>query len=50
MPGDCGNKFYPQGYLIDEMGPKAFEGKGKEQMARTKELLKREQASMCPFR
>lgn len=49
LPGDEGEKYYPRGYLIEEVGPKRFEGKGKEDVRRTRERLEGERKGQCPF-
>lgn len=49
LPGDDGNKYYPQGYEIQDVGPKYFEGKGREAMKGTVEELNALQESRCPF-
>jgi hypothetical protein len=50
IPGDDPDKYYAQGYLILDVGPKLFEHRGRAEMERTKELLQgRSGASQCPF-
>lgn len=49
IPGDSGDKYYPHGYYIPDVGPKAFEGKGREQLHLTKERLRTERTGQCPF-
>lgn len=49
LPGDEGWKYYPGGYLIGEMGPKRYEGKGKGEVERTRERLEGERKGGCPF-
>ncbi|KAE8408632.1 hypothetical protein BDV37DRAFT_278641 [Aspergillus pseudonomiae] len=47
LPGD--EKYYPQGYYIPDVGPKYFEGKGREALATTIEELKVSRKGQCPF-
>jgi hypothetical protein len=49
VPGDEGDKYYPTGYSIPDVGPKYFEGKGKKQLAETLEELKGYRTGKCPF-
>ena len=49
LPGDEGDKYMPQGYKIEESGPKSLFGKGAAEMKATKEKLDRERTGGCPF-
>ncbi|KAJ5135199.1 uncharacterized protein N7515_004477 [Penicillium bovifimosum] len=49
VPGDGGDKYYPNGYKISDVGPKYFEGKGQKQLAETLEELKEYRTGKCPF-
>jgi hypothetical protein len=46
-PGDEG--MYPEGFAVKDTGPPVFVGKGSKEMAMTKEKLKMEASSGCPF-
>lgn len=49
LPGDQGDKYYPQGYDLADMGPKMFEGKGKEYQEKQMGILEKERRGQCPF-
>jgi hypothetical protein len=49
VPGDEGDKYYPAGYSIPDLGPKNFEGKGKKQLEETLEEMKGYRTGKCPF-
>ncbi|CAI7672442.1 unnamed protein product [Penicillium bialowiezense] len=49
VPGDHGEKYYPQGYHIRDIGPKYFEGKGHKEIKDTMEELKISRTGKCPF-
>ncbi|KAJ5127176.1 hypothetical protein N7448_007955 [Penicillium atrosanguineum] len=49
VPGDEGDKFYPSGYTIPDVGPKHFEGKGKKELEEMMEQLKEFRTGKCPF-
>ncbi|KAL4969183.1 uncharacterized protein BDV14DRAFT_196493 [Aspergillus stella-maris] len=49
LPGDEGDKYYPDGYLISDVGPKYFEGKGKKAQVEGVEALKGVRTGGCPF-
>ncbi len=49
LPGDDGDTYYPKGYLIADVGPKAFEGKGGDYFQKTVERLEKERTGQCPF-
>ncbi|KAL4894010.1 hypothetical protein BDV59DRAFT_176635 [Aspergillus ambiguus] len=49
LPGDEGDKYYPQGYYIPDVGPKYFEGKGRKALDKTIEELQTSRTGQCPF-
>jgi hypothetical protein len=49
LPGDDGDKYVPQGYIIAEIGPEAFRGKGEAEMQATRERLSNDKKGGCPF-
>jgi hypothetical protein len=49
LPGDQGDKYHPRGYDPADMGPKTFEGKGKEFMESEMRALEKERRGQCPF-
>ncbi|KAJ5211148.1 hypothetical protein N7491_010968 [Penicillium cf. griseofulvum] len=49
LPGDEGNKYYPTGYSVPDVGPKHFEGKGRKQLDETLLELKGYRTGKCPF-
>ena len=49
LPGDDGDVYYPKGYLIPEIGPKLFAGKGAAAASETKARLRKERTGGCPF-
>lgn len=49
VPGDEGDKYYPSGYHIPDVGPKYFEGKGRKQLDETMEEMKGFRTGKCPF-
>ncbi|KAJ5917400.1 hypothetical protein N7466_010954 [Penicillium verhagenii] len=49
VPGDEGDKYYPTGYHINDIGPKYFEGKGQKAIEQTMEELKVFRTGKCPF-
>ncbi|KKZ68562.1 hypothetical protein EMCG_01010 [[Emmonsia] crescens] len=48
LPGDDPNHG-PNGYYIPDVGPKNFEGKGRDQVNKTRERLQKERTGQCPF-
>lgn len=48
-PGDDGDAYYPNGYLIPEIGPKTFVGRGTAAADETKARLRKERTGGCPF-
>ena len=49
MAGDNGDKYFPKGYKIVELGPKIFQGKGREEVKEGVEKLRRVRTGGCPF-
>lgn len=49
LPGDDGDKYYPQGYYTPDLGPKYFEGKGRKELEVIKEGLRAQRLGQCPF-
>ena len=49
LPGDDDNSYAPEGYLFEEIGPKAFVGKGAEEMNETRSRLTDMRRGGCPF-
>ena len=49
LPGDEGDKYYPQGYFTPDLGPKYFEGKGRKELEVIKESLRAQRTGQCPF-
>ncbi|GLI82072.1 hypothetical protein PoHVEF18_010473 [Penicillium ochrochloron] len=49
LPGDDGDKYYPQGYYTPDLGPKYFEGKGRKEVETIKESIKQQRLGQCPF-
>ena len=49
LPGDNGNRYAPEGYLFEELGPKAMAGKGKDEMRDTEQVLRNASRGKCPF-
>ena len=50
LPGDDGNKYSPEGYRFDELGPTALKGKGTAEMKATRLRLTQRGRGGCPFR
>lgn len=48
-PGDHGDRYQPQGYSPELIGPAALRGKGAEFMEKEKKWLHGDGASRCPF-
>ncbi|KAI5918854.1 hypothetical protein F4810DRAFT_690267, partial [Camillea tinctor] len=48
-PGSFGDKYRPQGYDLNTIGPKPQEGKGLDDMAATVEFLQTRGSIGCPF-
>lgn len=49
IPGDDGDKYWPNGYKIPEVGPEYMRGKGREYMKASQERLIGERMRRCPF-
>ncbi|KAJ5391538.1 hypothetical protein N7509_007028 [Penicillium cosmopolitanum] len=49
VPGDQGDKYYPSGYDIQDVGPKYFEGKGRKQLDEAMAEMKEFRTGKCPF-
>ncbi|KAL4886562.1 hypothetical protein BJY04DRAFT_75273 [Aspergillus karnatakaensis] len=49
LPGDEGDKYYPTGYYIPDVGPKNFEGKGRKNQQEGMEGLRLSRTGGCPF-
>jgi hypothetical protein len=49
LPGDDGNKYAPEGYAFDDVGPDALRGKGVEEMRVTEARLSAARRGGCPF-
>ncbi|OJJ63493.1 hypothetical protein ASPSYDRAFT_83555 [Aspergillus sydowii CBS 593.65] len=49
LPGDEGDKYYPDGYYIADVGPTKFEGKGRKNQLEGEEALKVSRTGGCPF-
>ncbi|KAJ5929870.1 hypothetical protein N7454_006820 [Penicillium verhagenii] len=49
LPGDDGDKYYPQGYYTPDLGPKYFEGKGRKELDVIKESIRVQRIGRCPF-
>jgi hypothetical protein len=48
-PGTGGDKYRPQGYNLETIGPKSQEGKGLDEMRTTVEFMKARGSAGCPF-
>lgn len=49
LPGDDGNRYSPEGYCFEEIGPTALKGKGVAEMEATRAELARQDRGGCPF-
>ena len=49
VPGDEGDRYWPNGYKIAEVGPESMKGNGAEYMRASKERLLGERMKGCPF-
>ncbi|KUL87981.1 hypothetical protein ZTR_03962 [Talaromyces verruculosus] len=49
LPGDDGDKYFPQGYDTLDVGPRHFRGKGRAQMEEYRTQLLEERKGQCPF-
>ena len=50
VPGDDGDKYFPQGYIITDIGPQSLNGSGKEEMDQTRARLSSLDRGGCPFK
>lgn len=49
VPGDDGNKYAPDGYIFNEIGPQDLKGKGIKEMEETRLKLTQQGRGGCPF-
>jgi hypothetical protein len=49
IPGSSGDKYTPEGFLFEDIGPDAKKGKGKVEMEEWKAKLEKQRTSGCPF-
>lgn len=49
LPGDEGERYYPRGYRIEDVGPRYFEGRGGKSMEGFVEEYKMVRTGGCPF-
>lgn len=52
LPGDDGDKYFPDGFVASELGPTALRGYGKEKMELDKKRLEaamNSETGRCPF-
>ncbi|KAL9124971.1 MAG: hypothetical protein Q9217_005761 [Psora testacea] len=49
VPGDEGDKYWPKGFRIEEIGPESMRGKGREYAKESKAKLAKMRMSGCPF-
>jgi hypothetical protein len=49
LPGDDGDTYYPDGFSVSQVGPKAFVGNGAATADGTKARLRNERTGGCPF-
>ncbi|KAK5790806.1 hypothetical protein VI817_008093 [Penicillium citrinum] len=49
LPGDEGDKYYPQGYRTADLGPKYFEGIGRKEVEKLRETLRAQRMGQGPF-
>ena len=49
LPGDDGNRYAPEGYKLEEVGPTATRGKGGKEMSQDQEQLFASNRGRCPF-
>lgn len=49
VPGDEGDRYWPDGYKISDVGPDFMRGKGKDYKIASKERLVGERMKGCPF-
>lgn len=49
LPGSKNGSYNPEGYLIEEVGPKGLKNKGKNEMNAWHQRLEKERPAGCPF-
>lgn len=49
LPGDDGDKYYPQGYQLSNVGPDRMLGKGLDSVRETVSKLQETRTGGCPF-
>lgn len=49
VPGSKGGLYEPEGYRIEEVGPRSLKGKGKKEMKVWEEKIREERPLGCPF-
>jgi hypothetical protein len=49
LPGDQGQRYFPEGFLSSEVGPSALRGKGLQEMNETRQRLSQAGRGGCPF-
>ena len=49
LPGDEGDKYYPQGFTVGTVGPRSLQGKGSNYAKEAKANITRMRESRCPF-
>ena len=49
VPGSQGGLYEPEGYKIEEVGPKNMKGKGEREMQEWIEKINVERSHTCPF-
>ena len=49
LPGDDGNTYFPQGFKVDEVGPRSLSGRGATFAEEAKEKVTKMRMNRCPF-
>jgi hypothetical protein len=49
VPGSKGDKYIPQGYKFEEVGPRVMKNKGMDDWKSWEEKVKAERPASCPF-
>ena len=49
LPGDQGDRFIPQGYKFEEVGPRAMKSKGAEYAKAQVKEMQQSRTGACPF-
>jgi hypothetical protein len=49
VPGDDGERYMPNGFLFEDIGPMSKMGKGKDITTEWEDRLKKERTGGCPF-